>query len=50
MRIDENQISEIVKKVLADVAGESDVNVDARSYKGVFMSATEYTNQRQTMS
>jgi len=41
MRLDENQISEIVKKVLANVAGESDVNVDARSYKGVFDSMAD---------
>ena len=41
MRIDENQISEIVKKVLANVAGDTDVNVDARSYKGVFDSMAD---------
>ena len=42
MRIDENQISEIVKKVLSDVIGEENsVTSDARSYKGVFNTMTE---------
>ena len=41
MRIDENQISEIVKKVLANVAGDTDINTNARSYKGVFDSMAD---------
>ncbi|MBE7013209.1 MAG: aldehyde dehydrogenase EutE, partial [Ruminococcaceae bacterium] len=41
MRIDETQISEIVKNVLASVSGESNVNNDARSYKGVFDSMSD---------
>lgn len=41
MKLDEKQISEIIKNVLASAAAENSVVEDARSYKGVFDSMTE---------
>ena len=41
MKLDEKQISEIIKNVLASAAAENSVVEDARSYKGVFGSMTE---------
>ncbi len=41
MKLDEKQISEIIKNVLASAAAENSVADDARSYKGVFDSMTE---------
>ncbi len=41
MRIDENQISEIVKSVLAGVKAENSTTKDARTYKGVFDSMSD---------
>lgn len=41
MRIDENQIREIVKNVIAGVNGETSISENARSYKGVFDSMTD---------
>ncbi|MBO5364843.1 MAG: aldehyde dehydrogenase EutE [Clostridia bacterium] len=41
MKLDEKQISEIIKNVLASAAAENSVAEDARSYKGVFDSMAE---------
>ena len=41
MNIDEKQIGEIIKSVLANISGSETVNEDARSYKGVFSTMTE---------
>ena len=41
MRIDENQIAEIVKKVLSDATDNVSVIDDARQYKGVFDSMSD---------
>ena len=41
MKLDENQITEIVKSVLSSVAGEKEIIEDARSLKGVFDSMTD---------
>ncbi len=41
MKLDEKQISEIIKNVLASAAAENSVVEDARSYKGVFDSMAE---------
>ena len=41
MRIDENQIREIIKNVIADVKAETKISENARSYKGVFDSMTD---------
>ena len=41
MKIDEKQIGEIVKSVLANVQGQNSIVESARTYKGVFETMAE---------